>query len=180
MSMLCVLKWLRDGLFPEDREQNVIVEFSSPNVAKPFHMGHLRSTIIGNFVANIHQSLGHKLTKINFLGDWGTQFGLLAYGLQGQKQFDLGELYQIYVKVNQEAEENENVAIEARKLFAELEEGNEDLKKQWEEIRNGTIENLKEVYSKLGVEFDHYHGESMYGKNYELNNQVLLCFIQTT
>ncbi len=152
------------------------MEFSSPNVAKPFHMGHLRSTIIGNFVANIHQSVGHSVTRLNWLGDWGTQFGLLTYGLthldqkRHQKDLDLGpgsdplrQLYNIYVSVNQEAEAKPEIAAEARKLFALLEQGDEGLLKQWAQIRSVTIQALEQVYQKLGIVFDHYHGEAMYG-----------------
>ena len=134
-------------------------------------MGHLRSTIIGNFVANIQAAVGHQVIKINWLGDWGTQFGLLAKGLQKKKNLEqilthadpLQELYKVYVEVNQMASEDPLVASEARELFAQLEAGNEQLQQDWLEIRESTIESLKKVYAKLGIQFDYYHGEAMYG-----------------
>ena len=135
-------------------------------------MGHLRSTIIGNFVANIQEAVGHRVVRLNWLGDWGTQFGLLTYGLKDQKS-DLGqilnqgdpmqELYNIYVEVNRKAERDESVASEARTLFSQLEAGNANLKRQWCDIRNCTVDSLKQVYARLGIHFDHYHGEAMYG-----------------
>ena len=146
------------------------MEFSSPNIAKPFHMGHLRSTIIGNFVANIQAAVGHQVIKINWLGDWGTQFGLLAKGLQTKNLEQilthadpLQELYKVYVEVNQMASEDPLVASEARDLFAQLEAGNEQLHQDWLAIRATTVESLKKVYAKLGIQFDYYHGEAMYG-----------------
>ena len=111
--------------------------------------------------------MGHHVTRINFLGDWGTQFGLLAFGLQGQniKEFQdpIQELNQIYVKVNQEAEKNPEIGLEARKLFAQLEAGEPHLRSQWADIRAATIQALTKVYQRLGITFDHYHGEAMYG-----------------
>ena len=107
------------------------------------------------------------MTRINFLGDWGTQFGLLAFGLQGQniKEFQdpIQELNQIYVEVNQQAEKNPEISLEARKLFAQLEAGEPHLRSQWADIRAATIQALTKVYQRLGITFDHYHGEAMYG-----------------
>ena len=173
-------KWLRNGLFATGKNpSNIIVEFSSPNVAKPFHMGHLRSTIIGNFVANIQEAVGHKVIRLNWLGDWGTQFGLLAHGLQNSDleqilncQDPMHELYNVYVKVNKNAENDENIATEARTLFAKLEAGSAQLKTQWSQIRCATVDSLEKVYSRLGIHFDHYHGEAMYG-NQKTKDSVL-------
>ena len=119
------------------------------------------------------------MTRINFLGDWGTQFGLLAFGLQGQniKEFQdpIQELNQIYVEVNQQAEKNPEISLEARKLFAQLEAGEPHLRSQWADIRAATIQALTKVYQRLGITFDHYHGEAMYG-DIEVNNLVVLHY----
>ena len=96
-------QWTKNALFPET-VTNVVVEFSSPNIAKPFHIGHLRSTIIGNFVANIHQKVGNSVKRINYLGDWGTQFGLLVAGLEASgknfRDLSLSDLLKVYVEAN--------------------------------------------------------------------------------
>ena len=120
--------------------------------------------------SKIQKVLGHNVTRINFLGDWGTQFGLLAFGLQGGqnqniKEFQdpIQELNQIYVEVNQKAEKNPDIGLEARKLFAQLEAGEPHLRSQWADIREATIQALTKVYQRLGITFDHYHGEAMYG-----------------
>jgi arginyl-tRNA synthetase len=105
--------------------------FSSPNIAKPFHMGHLRSTIIGNFLSNLHSILGHNVIKINYLGDWGTQFGLLNVGLQLGNVSDatiaenpIQTLYDAYVTANKQAEIEPSIHDKAREIFQQLEEGN--------------------------------------------------------
>ena len=137
-------------------------------------MGHLRSTIVGNFVANIHETVGHKVHKINFLGDWGTQFGYLAAGLQesGKKLDDIldsdGEtsirkLNEIYVEANKKSEKDPGFVERAKSCFAQLENGDPSLKKDWQRIRDLTVSELERVYNRLGVHFHHYHGESMYG-----------------
>ena len=164
-------QWCRNGLFPELKHPSkAVIEFSSPNVAKPFHMGHLRSTIIGNVIANLHQAVGHEVLRINFLGDWGTQFGLLAFGLQDKdldallsKADPMQELFKVYVEANKAAAEDEAVAETAKIKFSQLEAGAPELRSQWQKIRQITVEELTKVYSRLGVEFDLYHGEAMYG-----------------
>jgi len=154
------------------RAEHIVVEFSSPNIAKPFHVGHLRSTIIGNVLANLHQHLGYRTTRLNYLGDWGTQFGLLALGVQMENVSDkemqaspIETLYKSYVAANKAAEESPEIAQRARDLFAALEAGtDETMAKQWQQYRKYTIEDLSKVYNRLGVHFDSYEWESQYSQ----------------
>ncbi|KAK4314775.1 hypothetical protein Pmani_013976 [Petrolisthes manimaculis] len=155
------------NLLPHER---VVVEFSSPNIAKPFHVGHLRSTILGNFVAGLHAALGHTVTRINYLGDWGTQFGLLKYGYDSQNltESDLKEdavkkLYKVYVWANRQAESDPSVADTARQIFNKMERGDPEALSTWELFRRVSVEDLHGIYHRLNVYFDEYHGESMYG-----------------
>ena len=156
-------------LFSVPKDQ-IIVEFSSPNIAKPFHVGHLRSTIHGNFLSNLFLALGHDVKRLNYLGDWGTQFGLLQFGLdQGWFSWDeisknpIRLLLEIYVKANALAEKDESVSVTARNLFQRLESGDEELSKNWTEIRQYTVTELRQTYARLGVKFDEFHWESQYG-----------------
>lgn len=156
-------------LFALTREK-IIVEFSSPNIAKPFHVGHLRSTIHGNFIANLMEAVGHDVTRLNYLGDWGTQFGLLQYGLdQGWHSLEdiaknpIQLLLDIYVRANSLAEKDEQVAATARQLFQKLENGDDvHLSQSWQDIRRYTVTELQRVYGVLGVHFDEFHWESQY------------------
>jgi len=171
-------QWSRNALFP-DQEQHILVEFSSPNIAKPFHIGHFRSTIIGNFVANIHRKIGNKVTKINYLGDWGTQFGVLLAGLEKDKELKyqnmgISDLLQIYIKSSKSVEEDCNHAETAKNAFYRLEKGDKDLLDVWEYCRSITIEELQQNYAKLNIDFDHYHGESMYRSSKSQNILELL------
>ncbi|KAH8385679.1 hypothetical protein KR200_009014, partial [Drosophila serrata] len=157
---------------PISHPEHIVVEFSSPNIAKPFHVGHLRSTIIGNVLANLHQHLGYRTTRLNYLGDWGTQFGLLALGVQLNNVTDqqmqaspIETLYASYVAANKAAEESPEIAQRARDLFASLEAGtDENMAKQWQKYRKYTIEDLSKVYQRLGVHFDSYEWESQYSQ----------------
>ncbi|XP_043542850.1 probable arginine--tRNA ligase, mitochondrial isoform X2 [Chiloscyllium plagiosum] len=146
----------------------VIVEFSSPNIAKKFHAGHLRSTIIGNFIANIKQALGNDVIRINYLGDWGTQFGLLGAGFQlfgsevKLKANPLQHLFEVYVEVNKMAETNEDIHKAGQEFFKKLEGGDEHSLRLWQQFRSISIEEYKKIYQRLGVHFDEYSGESFY------------------
>lgn len=152
----------------ETNQKKIVIDFSSPNIAKPFHAGHLRSTIIGNFIGNVNKHFNNKVTKINYLGDWGTQFGLLQYGLKAKnidteqlKTNPIKTLYEAYVFANKLSTTDENVQIEARKYFADIEQGKTDLQ-SWKQIRTVTIQELEKVYQRLGIQFDAYHWESDY------------------
>ncbi|KAJ0179157.1 hypothetical protein K1T71_004869 [Dendrolimus kikuchii] len=148
--------------------KKIVIDFSSPNIAKPFHVGHLRSTIIGNFIANINEYFNNKVTRINYLGDWGTQFGLLQYGLKS-KNINLEEnqsnvmktLYDVYVHANKLAASEESVQKQARKYFSDIEQGRASLG-DWKKIRQITMQELEKVYQRLGIHFDEYHWESDY------------------
>nr|XP_057912910.1 probable arginine--tRNA ligase, mitochondrial isoform X2 [Doryrhamphus excisus] len=155
-----LLKSLKRGI--------TVVEYSSPNIAKKFHAGHLRSTIIGNFIANLKQCLGNKVIRMNYLGDWGMQFGLLGvgfnqFGSQEQlKQNPLQHLFEVYVKVNQEAEHNEDMRLAARDFFRQLEQHQNQAVSLWQQFRDITVREYRHVYKRLGVHFDVYSGESFH------------------
>lgn len=149
--------------------KNVIVEFSSPNIAKPFHFGHLRSTIIGNCIANINTFLQNQVEKINYLGDWGTQFGFIQLGIEmtniedAKLQTDpIKTLYQVYVTANKLAESDPTLHERAKEIFKQLELGDSTIYKNWQRIRHYTVVELEKTYERIGVVFDKYEWESMY------------------
>ena len=146
-----------------------IVEFSSPNIAKPFHFGHLRSTVIGNFISNLLSALDHEVIRINYLGDFGTQFGLLSVGYDryGSEekllQNPCKHLLDVYVSINREAELNEEIRREGKERFRALEAASDDrILKQWNRFRELSAHHYQHVYGRLGISFDHTHYESMY------------------
>ncbi|XP_059971080.1 probable arginine--tRNA ligase, mitochondrial [Mesoplodon densirostris] len=159
---------LKSELFSDLPQKKIVVEFSSPNVAKKFHVGHLRSTIIGNFIANLKEALGHQVTRINYLGDWGMQFGLLGTGFQlfGYEEKlqsnPLQHLFEVYVQVNKEASDDKNVAKSAHEFFQRLELGDTQALALWQRFRDLSIEEYIRIYKRLGVHFDEYSGESFY------------------
>lgn len=150
------------------KDKTIIVEYSSPNIAKPFHIGHIRTTIIGDSLKRIHKFLGYNVVSINHLGDYGTQFGMLIYAIKNWGNIEeieknpIPELLKLYVRVNKEAEENEEIKEECRHYFASLEKGNEEAVKIWKWIREISLKEFKVVYDLLGIEFDSYNGESFY------------------
>lgn len=148
--------------------KTVLVEFSSPNIAKPFHIGHLFSTAVGNSLARIYKHLGYDVQSLNHLGDWGTQFGKLisAYKRWGDREViekdPINELLKIYVKFHEEAEKNPALEDEARDYFKKLEDGDKETVELWQYFRDISLVEFKRVYDILGVEFDSYNGEAFY------------------
>ena len=143
-------------------------DFSSPNIAKPFHAGHLRSTIIGNFIRNCHKACGFQTYGINYLGDWGKQYGLLAvgflrYGQEEELRKDpIRHLFNVYVRINKDAEEDPAVDDLARSYFKRMEDGDAEALTLWRRFRELSIVKYREVYKRLNIQFDEYSGESVY------------------
>ena len=148
--------------------KKVIVEFSSPNIAKPFHIGHIRSTVIGNSLSKIYDALGYDVFKINHLGDYGTQFGkmICAYRRWGNREdvinAPIKTLLSYYTKFHVEVEEHPELEDEARAIFTKLENGNKEELELWQWFRDESLKEFQRVYNMLGIEFDSYNGESFY------------------
>ncbi|KTW25601.1 arginine-tRNA ligase [Pneumocystis carinii B80] len=161
----------RYGSNESGKGKKVVVEFGSPNIAKPFHAGHLRSTIIGAFVSNIHEFCSWEVIRLNYLGDWGKQFGLLAIGFQlyGSEESlesnPIQHLYDVYVKVNLFASQKDNPEADdlnnkAREYFKRMEEGDETALSIWRRFRDLSIKKYKITYDRLNIRYDEYSGES--------------------
>ena len=148
--------------------KTVVVDFSAPNIAKPFHVGHLRSTAIGNSLYRIHQFMGYKAVGINHLGDWGTQFGklIVAYKKWGVKQEiengGVKALMALYVKFHDESEKDTALEDEAREWFIRMEKRDEEALSLWQWIKDISLDEFKKVYELMGVHFDSWAGESFY------------------
>lgn len=148
--------------------KTICIDYSSPNVAKNFHVGHLRTTIIGNSLYKIYSKLGYQVERINHLGDWGTQFGklIVAYKAWGNKEAvekdGVAELMRLYVKFHEEAEKDDSLNDQARDWFTQMEKGNEEALSIWQWFVDISLEEYKRTYELLGMEFDHYLGESFY------------------
>ncbi|GAK07158.1 arginyl-tRNA synthetase [Geomicrobium sp. JCM 19038] len=157
-----------DSLFAKKKETitnqgTVSIDMSSPNIAKPFSMGHLRSTIIGESIARLYEQQGYTVIRINHIGDWGTQFGKLiaAYKQWGVKEevekAPIQELLKLYVRFHKEGDE-----AEGRRWFYELEQGNEEALSLWKWFKSVSLSSFQGIYTTLGVTFDSYDGESFY------------------
>lgn len=147
---------------------NVCIDYSSPNIAKPFHLGHFRTTIIGRAISNLYKELGYNTISINYLGDWGRQFGLVIEGYKRFKdEYDIKKdplhaLSDMYVRANSLAKEDEKVMDMARENFRQLEEGNEEYLNLWKTFRELSLKEYNKTYEMLGCKFDSYNGEAYY------------------
>ena len=148
--------------------KTICIDYSSPNVAKNFHVGHLRTTIIGNSIYKIYSKLGYHVERINHLGDWGTQFGklIVAYKKWGSREEveknGIAELMKIYVKFHEEAEKDPTLEDQAREWFAKMEQGNEEALEIWHWFVDISLVEYRRIYDLLGMDFDHFTGESFY------------------
>ncbi|MBQ8983510.1 MAG: arginine--tRNA ligase [Lachnospiraceae bacterium] len=148
--------------------QAICIDYSSPNVAKNFHVGHLRTTIIGNSLYKIYSKLGYQVNRINHLGDWGTQFGklIVAYKTWGSKEAveerGIAELMDLYVKFHAEAEKDESLIDQARAWFVKMEQGDEEALSIWQWFKDISMVEYRRVYNLLNVDFDSFAGESFY------------------
>lgn len=148
--------------------KTIVIDYSSPNIAKPFHVGHLRSTVIGNALYNIYKALGYNCVGVNHLGDWGTQFGklIVAYKKWGDKETverdDIKELSRIYVKFHEEAEKNPSLNDEARHWLVKMQEGDKEALELWKWFVDISMKEFNRIYDRLHIRFDSYAGESFY------------------
>ena len=149
-------------------EKNIVIEYSSPNIAKPFHIGHLRSTVIGGALYKIYKFLGYNTIGINHLGDYGTQFGKIIEGYKrwGEEykveEEPIDELTKIYIRINKLCEEDEEVLNLCRNNFKKLEEGDEYCTKIWQKFRDLSLKEFKRIYDMLNINFDSWNGEAFY------------------
>ena len=163
----------------EGQEQNITIDLSSPNIAKPFSVGHLRSTVIGDALSNIFKKMGYKTIKINHLGDWGKQFGLLmvAYKKWGSKEAieanPIDELLKLYVRINAEIETDKALDDEGRLWFKKLEDGDPEATELWQWFRDESLVEFNRIYKLLGVEFDSLNGEAFYNDKMDEAVQIL-------
>ena len=161
------------GQLNDGAGKTTVLDFSSPNIAKPFSMGHLRSTVIGNALGSLAEKCGYTAVRINHLGDWGTQFGKLitAYTKWGSpdkvKENPIKELLSLYIRFHEEAEANPALEDEARSWFKELENGNEQAQALWSWFRDESLKEFQRVYDMLGIHFDSYNGEAFYNDKME-------------
>lgn len=156
------------GSQKQEKPQNIVIDYSAPNIAKPFHIGHLRSTVIGQALYNIYKYLGYNVTSINHLGDYGTQFGKLIEGYKRWgAEYDIennpiDELMQIYVRINNLCKEDESVLEECRNNFKKLEDGDPYCVEIWKKFRELSLKEFDKVYDILGIKFDSLNGEAFY------------------
>ena len=167
------------GQQDEGHGGNITIDLSSPNIAKPFSVGHLRSTVIGDALSNIFRKMGYNTIKINHLGDWGKQFGLLmvAYKKWGSKEAveanPIDELLKLYVRINAEIENDPKLDEEGRLWFKKLEDGDPEATELWQWFRDESLVEFNRIYKLLGVEFDSLNGEAFYNDKMDEAVQIL-------
>jgi len=146
--------------------KTVVIDYSSPNIAKPIAFHHIRSTVIGHSLANLHRALGYRVEGINYLGDWGKQFGLVAVGFQEygtpERRKEMAHLVEVYVKANQRAEQEPAFDERARDFFRRMEAGDAEALALWKEFRETSLRDFERIYARLGIRFEHMEGESFY------------------
>ena len=156
------------GKSDEGNNQTIVIDYSSPNIAKPFHLGHFRNTVLGSAIYKLYVSLGYNVVGINYLGDWGRQFGLIIEGYNKFKdEYDfktepVKALAKIYSRINKIAKEDENVMNKARENFKKLEEGDQEVLKLWKYFREVSLKEYNRIYDILDCKFDSYNGEAFY------------------
>ena len=153
------------GIEPEDdknKEKNIVIDYSAPNIAKPFHIGHLRSTVIGAALYNIYKYLGYNVTGINHLGDYGTQFGKLIEGYKRWGTDPINELTKIYIRINTACKEDKQILQACRDNFKKLEDGDSYCVEIWKKFRELSLKEFQRVYNLLGSTFDSWNGEAFY------------------
>ena len=167
-TLLAAAQSERLGVESAAQPETIVIDFSAPNIAKPMHVGHIRSTIIGDALTRVLRFLGHQVITDNHLGDWGTQFGMLIVGYRtvldqaAYTRDPLAEMERIYKVVQAQAKEDPAVATQARQELAKLQKGNSDNLALWQEFVTVSRQAFEEIYARLGVEFDHWLGESFY------------------
>ena len=154
------------GTTDAGRGKTVVIDYSSPNIAKPIGFHHLRTTLIGHAIANLYRSQGWRVEGINYLGDWGKQFGLVAVGLREYgdpaRRGEMAHLVDVYVKANARAEADPTFDAEARAFFRKMEQGDREARALWTELRETSLRGFLPVYQRLGIHFEHMDGESLY------------------
>ena len=150
------------------KEKNIVIDYSAPNIAKQFHIGHLRSTVIGGALYNIYKYLGYNVTGVNHLGDYGTQFGKLIEGYKmWGKEYNIekdpiNELTKIYIRINEACKQDEEILENCRNNFKKLEDGDQECVEIWKKFRELSLKEFQRIYDILGTKFDSWNGESFY------------------
>ena len=158
---------VRYGADPDvGKGEKVVIDYSSPNIAKPFAFHHIRTTVIGHALANLHRLFGYEVHGINYLGDWGKQFGLVAVGFEEYgdpaRRREVAHLVEVYIKANERADKDPAFDDRARAFFKRMEAGDAEALAFWKDCRELTVGDLRAIYARLGIEFEHYEGESFY------------------